>query len=60
MLLVSKLKERTTLLVAANASRSHKLPLLMIGKEAKPKALCGLNMKSFQVKYHSKEFMDDK
>lgn len=44
-------KERTTLLVAANASGSHKLPLVMIGKAAKPRALKNLNMESFPVKY---------
>ena len=40
------LKERTAILVAANASGSHKLLLVMIGKAANPRAFKNLNMES--------------
>ena len=51
-------KEKTTLLVAANASEIHKLPLVMIEKAAKPlriRTFKNLNMESFPVKYASQK-----
>lgn len=44
-------KERLTILVGANMDGSEKLPLLMIGKSAKPR--CFKDVKSFPVQYKS-------
>lgn len=44
-------KERVSLLIGANADGSEKLPLLMIGKSAKPR--CFNNVKSLPLKYVS-------
>ena len=48
-------KERIMLLVGANASGSHKLPLMKIRKEAMPRSFKNLNMESFPEKYSSQK-----
>ena len=46
-----KIKDRITLLACANASGNHKLPLLAIGKSAKPRCFKHVNMESLPVGY---------
>ncbi|XP_071053235.1 jerky protein homolog-like [Onthophagus taurus] len=53
-------KERITLMPCANASGSHKLPLLCIGKSKNPRSFKGTEMKHFPVcyKYQTKAWMN--
>ena len=44
-------KQRLTVMACSNATGNHKLPLLVIGKSASPRAFKGLNLKSLPVKY---------
>lgn len=50
-----KNKDRITLLVCSNATGRHKLPLLLIGKSAKPRAFKNVNMESLPVIYRSQK-----
>lgn len=45
-------KQRLTLLVCANASGNHRLPLVVIGKSKKPRCFKQLNMNSLPVNYY--------
>lgn len=44
-------KDRITVMVCANASGNHRLPLLVIGKSKKPRAFKNLNMAAFPANY---------
>lgn len=44
-------KERITVLVCANASGNHRLPLLVIGKAKRPRCFKGVNMDALPVRY---------
>lgn len=46
-------KERLTILACSNATATHKLPLMVIGKSAKPRALKNINMNSLPVFYRN-------
>lgn len=46
-------KQRLTILACSNAAGSNKLPLMVIGKSAKPRALKNLNMNSLPVYYRN-------
>ncbi|GFT97592.1 jerky protein homolog-like [Trichonephila clavipes] len=46
-------KDRVTLMACSNAFGNHKLPLMVIGKSAKPRAFKNVNMKSLPVYYRS-------
>ncbi|GFT63331.1 jerky protein homolog-like [Trichonephila clavipes] len=48
-------KDRVTLMASSNAFGNHKLPLMVIGKSAKPKAFKNVNMKSLPVYYRSQK-----
>lgn len=48
-------KERITVALCSNASGSHKLPLFVIGKSAKPRAFKNLNMSSLPVYYRAQK-----
>lgn len=49
-------KERVTILACANAAGTHKLPLMLIGKSKKPRALKDENMNCLPVFYrHQKK-----
>lgn len=55
-------KDRVTLLACSNAAGNHKLPLMVIGKSARPRAFKNCNMKSLPVYYRNqkKAWMDGK
>lgn len=55
-------KDRVTLMACSNAAGNHKLPLMMIGKAAKPRAFKHVNMKTLPVNYRNqkKGWMDGK
>ncbi|XP_018574376.1 jerky protein homolog-like [Anoplophora glabripennis] len=55
-------KERVTILACSNASGSHKLPLMMIGKSAKPRAFKNLSPTAMPVYYRNQRsaWMDSK
>ncbi len=44
-------KERLTVLACSNAAGNHKLPLMVIGKAAKPRAFKNLNVNALPVTY---------
>ncbi|XP_055308293.1 jerky protein homolog-like, partial [Sitodiplosis mosellana] len=44
-------KERVTVMVCANASGIHRLPLLVIGKAKRPRCFKGMNMNALPVRY---------
>ena len=44
-------KQHLTVMACSNATGNHKLPLLVIGKSAKPHAFKGVNLKSFPAKF---------
>lgn len=46
-------KDRVTIMVGANASGTHRLPLLLIGKSAKPR--CFSNVKQLPVDYKNQK-----
>ncbi|GFV54804.1 jerky protein homolog-like [Trichonephila clavipes] len=48
-------KDRVTLMACSNAFGNHKLPLMVIGKSAKPRAFKNVNMKSLPVYYRSQK-----
>ncbi|GFV63609.1 tigger transposable element-derived protein 2 [Trichonephila clavipes] len=48
-------KYRVTLMACSNAFGNHKLPLMVIGKSAKPRAFKNVNMKSLPVYYRSQK-----
>lgn len=48
-------KERITVLACANASGRHKLPLLCIGKSAKPRAFKNIRPNAFPVLYKNQK-----
>lgn len=48
-------KERITLALCSNASGSHKLPLLVIGKSQKPRAFKNTNVSSLPVVYRAQK-----
>ena len=48
-------KERVTILACANATGDHKLPLTMIGKAKKPRALKDLSPNAFPLYYTSQK-----
>lgn len=51
-----KALDRMTVLLCSNMDGSHKLPLLVIGKSAKPRSLRGVNLERLNVTYaHSKK-----
>ena len=50
-----KNKERLTLLATANATGSHKLPLLLIGKSKNPRCFKNINMAALPVIYRSQK-----
>lgn len=50
-----KSKDRVTLLCCSNASGEHKLPLMLIGKSAKPRALKNVHFESLPVLYRSQK-----
>lgn len=50
-----KSKERVTVLTCANVSGSFKLPLLVIGKSAKPRALKNYDFRSLPVVYKNQK-----
>lgn len=49
------IKERITVLVCANASGTHRLPLLIIGKSKKPRCFKNINMEALPVKYEAQK-----
>lgn len=53
-------KQRLTVLACSNASGTNKLPLMVIGKSAKPRAFKNINIKSLPVYYKNskKAWMD--
>ncbi|XP_054259801.1 jerky protein homolog-like [Macrosteles quadrilineatus] len=55
-------KDRVTIMACSNAAGNHKLPLMMIGKAAKPRAFKHINMKSLPVYYRNQKrgWMDGK
>ena len=48
-----KSKGRVTLLCCSNATGEHKLPLMLIGKSAKPRALKNISINCLSVLYRS-------
>ncbi|GFX38324.1 jerky protein homolog-like [Trichonephila clavipes] len=52
-------KDRVTLMVCSNAFGNHKLPLMAIGKSAKPRAFKNVNMKSLPVSGAKNKSMDE-
>lgn len=46
-------KQRLTVLACSNAAGTNKLPLMVIGKSAKPRALKNMNMNSLPVYYRN-------
>lgn len=52
-------KERLTVMGCSNASRNHRLPLVVVGKAMKPRALRNLNQHLLSVNYFSKKCMDE-
>lgn len=54
-------KDRLTVAVCSNASGTHKLPLLVIGKSEKPRAFKNINMLSLPVCYKNQKsaWMDE-
>ncbi|GFW67928.1 jerky protein homolog-like [Trichonephila clavipes] len=48
-------KDRVTLMACSNAFGNHNLPLMVIGKSAKPRAFKNVNMKSLPVYYRSQK-----
>lgn len=48
-------KERLTVLACSNAAATNKIPLLVIGKAAKPRALKNINMNSLPVFYRNQK-----
>ncbi|KAG8201261.1 hypothetical protein JTE90_016748 [Oedothorax gibbosus] len=48
-----KSKERVTVSLCSNATGTHKLPVMLIGKSAKPRAFKNINIKSLPVHYRS-------
>ncbi|GFU05084.1 jerky protein homolog-like [Trichonephila clavipes] len=48
-------KDRVTLMACSNAFGNHKLPLMVIGKSAKPRDFKNVNMKSLPVYYRSQK-----
>ncbi|GFX90080.1 jerky protein homolog-like [Trichonephila clavipes] len=48
-------KDRVTLMACSNAFGNHKLPLMVIGKSAKPRDFKNVNMKSLPVNYRSQK-----
>ncbi|GFT00658.1 jerky protein homolog-like [Trichonephila clavipes] len=48
-------KDRVTLMACSNAFGNHKLPLMVIGKSAKPRAFKNVNIKSLPVYYRSQK-----
>ena len=48
-----KVKDRVSILACANASGSHKLPLLLIGKSQNPRCFKHVNMEKLPVTYRS-------
>ena len=50
---LKKQKERITLMACSNATGTHKLPLLFIGKSAKPRCFKHMNMSALPVKYYA-------
>jgi len=57
-----KSKERITIALCANAAGTHKLPLFVVGKSAKPRAFKHLNMNALPVHYRAQRsaWMDTK
>lgn len=55
-------KQRVTVMVCANASGSHRMPLLMLGTAKKPRCFKGMNMNALPVTYRhqKKAWMDQK
>jgi hypothetical protein len=47
-------KERTTVLACSNASGTHKLQLVCIGKSNKPRSFMGTDMRYSPVHYYNK------
>lgn len=50
-----KAKERITVMTCSNASGSHWLPLMVIGKSAKPRALKNIDRQALPVYYASQK-----
>lgn len=48
-------KDRVTLMFCANATGTHKIPLLLIGKYAKPRCFSKVDMSTFPVVYKSQK-----
>ncbi len=46
-------KDRVTGIICANASGSHKVPLVIVGKSKMPRCLRGLDIDNFSAKYMS-------
>lgn len=59
---LKKIKERLTVAVCSNATGTHKMPLFVIGKSAKPRAFKNVNPSSLPVYYQSQRsaWMDSK
>ena len=55
-----KAKDRVTLLACANASGTHRLPLMLINKSQKPRCFKHMNMSNLPVHYYAqkKSWMD--
>ena len=48
-------KERVTLMACSNATSSHKLPLMFIGKAQKPRCFKDVNMSALPVRYYTQK-----
>lgn len=48
-------KDRITVMVCANASGEHRLPLLVIGKSKKPRAFKNINLNALPVNYYAQK-----
>lgn len=49
------IKDRLTIAVCSNATENYKLPLLVISKSQKPRALKNIKMASLPVRYKSQK-----
>lgn len=48
-------KDRITAMVCANASGSHRFPLLIVGKSIKPRSFKNLNLNALPVQYYAQK-----
>ena len=52
---IKKQKDRVTLMACSNATGTHKLPLVFIGKAANPRCFKNMNKKALPVNYYSQK-----